>query len=260
MSLLRNQRSTKWVSQPMPRAVAPRVGADLSVTRLSSVQSARARADHPLLTTEEFRSSADKAAVSKGRLGYEYHLEVFDLWLARRGLHPMNRVEFLQASLLDFVDTLMLDDYKARVSEKTWAALKYIFPHVEGHQHTEFSMVTRAQHETCASSLSHSGVHPCRSSLWRPRPASFPNEQFRCSPATPRVGMCLSTGRRSSWFYAPEAEKKPTKCASSLLGQCHATRQCSWTSLRGWELRFLQHAHKIQHLSCIFGGDTEVFR
>ena len=78
----------KRVSQPLPRAFLSG-GLDLSVARLSGVESARARAhqlgEHTLLATEGFRTRAEKAARSdQRRLEYENHLDMFDCGLTRR--------------------------------------------------------------------------------------------------------------------------------------------------------------------------------
>ena len=73
------------------------------------------------LATEGFRTRAEQGAVSEhGRVEYGKDLEVFDRRLSRRGVPATNRIELVETSLLDFVDTLL--------PEKTCAAPKVHIP------------------------------------------------------------------------------------------------------------------------------------
>ena len=97
--------------------------------------------------------------------------------------------------------------------------------------------------KTVASSFS--CTHATTTGCGQTRPLLL-KEQLRSSPASPRVRTSLPPAKRSSVFA-------PTRCASSLLGQCqpeprvvapgslgtgianknrHSTMRYSWTSLR----------------------------
>ena len=182
----------------------------------------------------------------------------------RRGLPPTNGVDTLHTSMLDFFDTLMLDGWNARFSEKTCAAPKYIFPCVEGHRHGVFEGGTcpARKPKTVASCAPCTSIAAVSGGQGRPLP---PTQQLRRNPALPHLRPSEARDLRPQDVLTPCSDNATYRCsclrekARSRRKPRRSTMPCSSASPREYRCGFCSTRTKTTP-SLPLSRDQEIFK